>query len=66
MTLLFSPQGDHMYIQLELCQESLGSMLTTTKDPWREPELVGLMKQVNTAEASCRLVGLMWALVACT
>jgi hypothetical protein len=39
-----------MYIQLELCQESLGSMVATTKDPWRELELIGLMKQVGSGE----------------
>ena len=36
-----------MYLQLELCQESLGSMAHTTKAPWRELELIGLMKSVS-------------------
>jgi hypothetical protein len=41
-----------MYIQLELCLESLGSMAATTKDAWRELELVGLMKQVGGGAAA--------------
>ncbi|KAI8472258.1 MAG: kinase-like protein [Monoraphidium minutum] len=52
-------QGDHMYLQLELAQESLGSMASTTKDPWRELELVGLMKQMASALAHIHAKGVV-------
>ncbi|GBF88132.1 wee1 kinase [Raphidocelis subcapitata] len=52
-------EGDMMYIQLELCQESLGSMVATTKDPWRELELIGLMKQMASALAHIHAKGMV-------
>lgn len=48
-----------MYLQLELCQESLGSVAAATKAPWREAELVGLMRQVAAALAHIHARGVV-------
>jgi hypothetical protein len=43
-------QGDQLYIQMELCGDSLAAMMRLKdRAPWREPELVGLLKQVCLA-----------------
>lgn len=40
-------QGDQLYIQMELCGDSLAAITRLRdKQPWREPELIGLLKQV--------------------
>ncbi|KAF8055746.1 WEE1 [Scenedesmus sp. PABB004] len=43
-------QGDQLWIQMELCGDSLAAT-TRLRDrqPWREPELVGLLKQMASA-----------------
>lgn len=42
-------QGDQLYIQMELCGDSLAAMARLRdRQPWREAELVGLLKQVRT------------------
>lgn len=60
-------QGDQLYIQMELCGDSLAAATRLRdKQPWREPELMGLLKQVGlTAEhnacvqvAACAMVSL--------
>lgn len=41
-------QGDHLYIQMELCGDSLAAATKLRdKQPWRETELMGLLKQVR-------------------
>lgn len=41
-------QGDQLYIQMELCGDSLAATARLRdKQPWREAELVGLLKQVR-------------------
>jgi wee1-like protein kinase len=44
-------QGDHLYMQLELCGHSLSAVLAADRTGWREFELVTLMKQVGVALA---------------
>jgi hypothetical protein len=40
-------QGDQLYIQMELCGDSLAAMARLRdRKPWREAEMVGLLKQV--------------------
>jgi hypothetical protein len=47
-TFLCCLQGDHLYIQMELCGDSLAAHnKLQDAQPWREPELVGLLKQVG-------------------
>lgn len=41
-------QGDQLYIQMELCGDSLAAATRLREQqPWREPELKGLLKQVG-------------------
>lgn len=42
-------QGEHLYIQLELCGDSLGAQLASAKAPFREPELLALIAQMAAA-----------------
>uniref|UniRef100_A0A383VK33 Protein kinase domain-containing protein n=1 Tax=Tetradesmus obliquus TaxID=3088 RepID=A0A383VK33_TETOB len=43
-------QGDHLYIQMELCGDSLAAATKLRdKQPWRETELMGLLKQMASA-----------------
>lgn len=39
--------GDFLYIQLELCQDSLADQAKARKAPWNESELLLIMKQVS-------------------
>eukprot|EP00877_Chromochloris_zofingiensis_P005869 jgi/Chrzof1/1535/Cz10g11150.t1 len=45
--------GDFLYIQLELCQDSLADQAKARKAPWNESELLLIMKQM--AAALCHL-----------
>lgn len=41
-------QGDQLYIQMELCGDSLTTATRLREQqPWREPEVMGLLKQVR-------------------
>ncbi|KAF6266132.1 wee1 kinase-like protein [Scenedesmus sp. NREL 46B-D3] len=43
-------QGDHLYIQMELCGDSLAAATKLRdKQPWREMEVMGLLKQMASA-----------------
>eukprot|EP00878_Enallax_costatus_P019821 GHUV01020925.1.p1 GENE.GHUV01020925.1~~GHUV01020925.1.p1 ORF type:complete len:507 (+),score=117.83 GHUV01020925.1:233-1753(+) len=43
-------QGDQLYIQMELCGDSLAAATRLRdKQPWREPELMCLLKQMASA-----------------
>ena len=41
-------EGEHLYIQLEACDTSLGN-LKSLKNHMKEPDIVELLRQVNSA-----------------